>query len=80
MDIDDGDMLLDGNCCRSLWSLANVGINLLLIVEEYDGASTFGFEDILDAYGYLWNALFNRKVMDNFGTVEGKLICFLRMD
>ncbi len=78
--IDDGNLLLDRNRCRSLWPLANVWIDLPLVVEEYDGASTFGFEDVLDAYGYLWNALFNCKVMDDFGAVEGELICFLRVD
>ena len=78
--IDDSNLLLDRNCCRSLWPLVNVRIDLPLIVEKYDGASTFGFDDVLDAYGYLWDALFNRKVMDDFGAVESKLICFVRVD
>ena len=78
--IDDGDLLLDRNCCRSLWPLASVGVDLLLIVEEYNRASTLGFEDVLDAYGYLWDALFNCKVMDDFGAIEGELICFFRVD
>ena len=78
--IDDGNLLLDRNCCRSLWPLANVGINLPLIVEKYDGTSTVGFENILDAYGYFWNALFYRKVMDDFGAIERELICFAGVD
>ena len=78
--VDDGNLLFDRNRCRSFRPLANVWIDLLLIVEEYDGASAFGFEDVLDTYGYLWNALFNRKVMDDFGAVEGELICFVGVD
>ncbi len=78
--IDDGNLLLDRNRCRSLWPLANVGIDLPLVIEEYDGAGTFGFEDVFDAYGYLGDTLFNREVMDNFGAVEGELICFVRVD
>lgn len=78
--IDNGNLLLDRNRCRSLWPLANVGIELPLIVEEYDGASTFWFEDVLDAYGYLWDALFDRKVMDDFGAVVGELIRFVWVD
>ena len=78
--IDDGNLLLDCNCCRSLWPLVDVGINLLLIVEEYNSASTFGLEDVLDTYGYLWNALFYREVMDDFGAIEGELIRFFRVD
>ena len=78
--IDDGNLLLDRNCCRPLWPLVNIGIHLPLIVEKYDGTSTLGFEDVLDAYGYLWDALFNRKVMDDFGAVESELICFVRVD
>ena len=80
MHIDDGNLLLDRNCCRSFWPLANVGINLPLIVEKYDCTSTVGFENILDAYGYFWNALFYGKVMDDFGAIERELICFAGVD
>lgn len=78
--IDNSNLLLDCDRCRSLWPLANVGLELPLIVDKYDGATTFGFKDVLDADGYFWDALFNRKVMDDFGTVEGELICFVRVD
>ena len=78
--IDNSDLLLDRNRCRSLWPLVDIWIELSLIVKEYDGASTFGFEDILNAYGYLWDALFNRKVMDDLGAVIGELICFVGVD
>ena len=41
--IDNSNLLLDRNRRRSLRPLATVRIELPLVVEEYDGASTFGF-------------------------------------